>query len=118
MKKSSNVLLSAFFIASVASCRSDKEWVDGADTYGIGDVTEYRVQDTVYNNTPYRYYRGRWYPIYNNRICVDRSVLHHKPPVHGVTVDRSIASHTVTYSRGARRSGGFGSIALNGTAHS
>ena len=117
MKKSSNVLLSAFFIAFVASCRSGEEWVNGADTYGIGNATEYSVYDTVYNNAPYRYYRGYWYPVFNNRICVPRSVLRHTTQVHGVTADRRIAGHVVAYSRSARRGGGFGSIALRGSAH-
>jgi len=114
MKKSSSVLLSAFFIAFIASCRSHKEWVDGADTYGIGEPNEYQYRDTIIHRHTYRFYRGRYYPVSHNRIHVPYNIVHPEGS-GGPHRDANVAKGR---SSGGRRGGGFGSIAMTGSAHS
>ena len=94
MKKSAAVVLSAFFMATVASCVEQQEWVDGADEYG-------NTRDTVVDDVPYRYYRGSWYHIYNNQIRAPyymqpRPVISQRPLRTGGF--SHTASHSVVHS--------------------
>jgi hypothetical protein len=121
MKKSSSVLLSAFFIAFVSSCRSGKEWVNGADTYDIqdGDTLQYQRPDTVIGGTTYRFYIDNWYRVYNNRIHVPRRLMEqgHRAVVEHTGARRSTDIPTGKTVVSTQRRGGFGSIALKGSAH-
>lgn len=60
MKKSSKIVLGSLFLTAVTvSCSSPKdEWIRGDKT----------KKDTVVNGRSYRYYGGRFYPIFNGLI--------------------------------------------------
>ena len=60
MKKSSKVLLGSLFLTTIAvSCSSPKdEWIYGNDI----------KKDTTVNGRSYRYYGGKFYPIFNGLI--------------------------------------------------
>lgn len=60
MKKSSKIVLGSLFLAAVAvSCSSPKdEWIRGDKT----------KKDTTVNGRSYRYYGGRFYPVFNGLI--------------------------------------------------
>jgi hypothetical protein len=64
MKKSKLVLLGTVFMAGLAACESNeakREWISGND--------DRSSKDSSYNGNRYRYYRGGWFPVYNNMIC-------------------------------------------------
>ena len=99
MKKSASVFLSAFFIATVSSCVEQREWVDGADEYGV-------YQDTVVDNVPYRYYRGAWYRIHSNNVIHTAHYYAHQGGRRPVKSNKPL------------RMGGFGKTANHSAVHS
>jgi len=98
MKKSSAVLLSAFFLATTTGCMERREWIAGTDEYA-------QVPDTVIQDRPYRYYRGAWFRIYPSNMIRVPYYLNHARPHH------IARTHHV-------RTGGFGKMALESPAHS
>jgi hypothetical protein len=102
MKKSTQVLLSAAFIATTTGCAQRREWINGSDE-------QHAVRDTVYENVPYRYYRGSWFRVYHNGFIRAPYYMVHGAPG---AVYPPVTHHL--------RAGGFGRMAHTSTeaAHS
>ncbi len=61
MKKSKQIVLVTVFASAVAACGHPyNQWISGEEN-GI-------CRDTLINTIPHRFYRGAWYPIYNDQI--------------------------------------------------
>ena len=61
MKKSKAVVLLTVFTSAVTACVHPRnQWISGEEN-GI-------CRDTCINETPYRFYRDAWYPVYNDLI--------------------------------------------------
>jgi hypothetical protein len=111
MKKSSNIILSAAFLAAIAtqSCQQREtyrdQWIGGKSS----------KKDSVVNNHTYRHHNGLWYPVYSGRINpglyegYDNSSLRSNNVQPSKISNYASSSSNSTSRTTGVRSGGFGS---------
>ncbi len=92
MRKSKAIILLTVFTSAVTACvHSHNQWISGEEN-GI-------CRDTCINEISYRFYRGAWYPVYNDLI---------NP---GIYIGGSHIGSFSSFYHATARTGGFGKSA-------